>query len=90
MQWLTRCAEAALALAVVLALYRVVRGPHTADRIVGLDVIAFAAIGLLAAWFVETKEAGLLEGALVLGAISFLSTVALSRAIAQPEAPADG
>lgn len=84
---MTGGAGLALALVLGVALYRVLRGPHVTDRVLGLDLIAWAAIGLVALRFVETRQAGLVDGALVIGALGFLTTVALARAIEQLSGP---
>lgn len=82
MQSLARLvAAAALALTLALALARLWRGPHAVDRVVAMDLVSYAAIGLVALAFVETRQAGLIEVALLVGATSFLGTVALARAI---------
>ncbi len=84
---LTTIAAVAIAGTIVLALVRVLRGPRATDRVVGLDLIAYAVVGALALRFVTTQQAGLIDGALLISAISFLGTVALARAL---EAAASG
>lgn len=78
---LTTIAAVALAGTLVLALARVLRGPRATDRVVGLDLLAYAVVGALALRFVTTRQAGLIDGALVISAISFLGTVALARGL---------
>lgn len=68
-----------LALTVVLAGARLVRGPSLPDRVVALDLIATLCMGMIAVYSIATENAVLLDAAIVLALISFLGTVAFAR-----------
>ena len=70
-----------LAVAVLLAFVRLVRGPTLPDRVVALDLIATLMIGIVAVYAIATHEAVLLDLAIVLALISFLGTVAFAHYI---------
>ena len=70
-----------IALAVALCLYRVIKGPSMPDRVVALDTITFyliAAIGIISALL---KTYAFLGAILLLGILSFIGTIALSKFI---------
>ena len=70
---------AVLSLAAVLAFVRVVRGPTLPDRVVGIDLIATVAVGVLGVCAIAFEQPALLQPALVLGLVTFLGTVAFAR-----------
>lgn len=72
-------ALALLALSLVLALYRVARGPSLADRIAALDLVVFVSIGITSGIAVVLEEVELLDVALVIALTSFIVTIAAAR-----------
>jgi multicomponent Na+:H+ antiporter subunit F len=68
-----------LALAVMLAVYRLVRGPNVPDRVVALDLIATLVMGMMAIYAIATNAAVLLDLVIVLALLSFMGTVAFAR-----------
>jgi len=76
---------ALLGVAVVLAFWRLVRGPSAPDRIVALDLIAGVAVGVIAVYTALTGERHLLRVAMGLALISFLGTVAIARYLEKKE-----
>lgn len=64
--------------ALLFAVVRVLRGPSTPDRVVGLDLSAMIVVGLMAVYAIMYDEPSLLSGALVLGLLTFLGTVAIA------------
>jgi multicomponent Na+:H+ antiporter subunit F len=72
-------ASGMLALAVVLAFVRVLRGPTLPDRVVAFDLMTTLAVGIMAVYTVSTDETVYLDVAIVLALISFLGTVAFAR-----------
>lgn len=74
-----------LALAMVLAFWRLVRGPSAPDRVVALDLIAGVAVGMIAVYTVVTGERALLRVAMGLALISFLGTVGVARYLEKKE-----
>ncbi|HEY8353385.1 MAG TPA: K+/H+ antiporter subunit F [Methylophilaceae bacterium] len=72
-------AYAMIALAMVLCLYRIVRGPGTPDRILALDTLYVNAIALLVLLGIDAGNPAYFESALLIAAMGFVGTVALSR-----------
>lgn len=64
-----------LGISLLLLLYRLITGPHMADRVVALDLINTIGIGIIATYAVATEESNLLDVAIVMALISFLGTV---------------
>lgn len=71
--------QGVLALSLMLAFVRLVRGPSLPDRVVALDLIAVIVVGMIAVLQIQTREPLLLDSAIVLALIAFLSTVAFAR-----------
>lgn len=71
----------ALAGALVLCLFRLVRGPSLPDRIVALDLASLVAAGLICVQAVARNSSILLLAAVVLTLLAFLSTMAFARYI---------
>jgi multicomponent Na+:H+ antiporter subunit F len=72
-------ASGLLLLGFALSLFRLWRGPSTADRVVALDLIAYHVIGVSALLALRARNIGLLAPALVLALLAFLATVAFAR-----------
>lgn len=70
---------AILALALLFAVLRLLRGPSVADRIVALELVASVTVGIIAAYAVFERVESALDVALVLALTGFLATIALSR-----------
>ncbi|AUD13202.1 MULTISPECIES: Na(+)/H(+) antiporter subunit F1 [unclassified Planococcus (in: firmicutes)] len=66
-------------LAILLALYRIIRGPSMPDRVVALDMIGVNLISAVAVFSVFLKTHVFLEVILVVGILAFISTIALAR-----------
>lgn len=79
--WTIYLTLAALALSILGALFRVLRGPSLADRVVALDLVAYLAMGFLTTYAVFVGEHTFIDVALVLGLLAFLGTVAVARYI---------
>ena len=80
-----------LALAFLLAVARLVRGPSLPDRVVAVDLMTAFSIGIMTVTGIALNESALIQPALVLAFVSFLATVAfafyVSRAARGSEAP---
>lgn len=76
-------ASVMLAVAVVLAFIRVLRGPSLPDRVVAFDLMTTLAVGIMALYSIATEETVFLDVAIVLALISFLGTVAFARYLEQ-------
>ncbi len=68
----------ALALALVLAGWRMVRGPSFADRFIALDMLTAVAVGFAALTVVLTGRAAFLDIALGIALINFVATAAFA------------
>lgn len=76
-------AFAMLGLAAFLAFFRLVRGPSLTDRVVALDVLGLISVGVVAVAAISFDEGTLIDVALVLALIAFLTTVAFAHYIAR-------
>lgn len=79
MQWAVPAAAVLLAIAMLLNVYRLVAGPRTADRILALDTLYVNAAGLLVLFGLHTRSTLYFEAALLIAALGFIGTVALSK-----------
>ncbi len=70
---------ALLSVTTCIGSYRVFVGPTLPDRVIALDLVAFSAVGTIAAYAIATDEGTLLDVALVLSLLVFLGTVAFAR-----------
>ncbi len=64
---------------VVLAFFRLVRGPSLQDRVVALDFMTVAIVAFCGLAAVRYGTPAFLDVALVLALVGFLATVALAR-----------
>jgi multicomponent Na+:H+ antiporter subunit F len=76
---------ALLGLAMMLAFWRLVRGPSAPDRVVALDLIGGVSVGMIAVYTALTGERHLLRVAMGLALISFMGTVAVARYLEKKE-----
>ncbi len=72
-------ALACFALALLLNLWRLARGPLVADRILALDTMTINAIALIVLAGIRWDSALYFEAALMFAMVGFVSTVALCR-----------
>jgi len=70
---------AVLLLAIILGLYRLIKGPTNADRIVALDILTTATVVLIAflAWYFQRII--YLDIALIYAVLSFIAVIVLGR-----------
>jgi len=68
-----------LSIAMLLAMYRMIKGPSMPDRIVALDCIAVIAISIMVLYAIKTGEALFLDVAIAMALVLFLGTVAFAR-----------
>ncbi len=69
----------AIALAMLLALWRLLRGPTLPDRILALDTLYINSIALLILIDMRFSTTLFFEAALVIAMLGFIGTVALSK-----------
>lgn len=65
---------AVLGLTILLAIARLVKGPHTADRVVAADLVTSVAIAFISIFSIKTGETWILDVGLILGFAGFLGT----------------
>lgn len=70
---------AMIALALILNLYRLLRGPDLPDRALALDAMYVNSIALLVLYGIATASRFYLEAALLIALIGFVSTVAVAK-----------
>lgn len=63
----------------LLAMIRVVKGPHTGDRILALDTMVINAIGLIVLMGLSQGSRVYFEASLIIAMLGFVSTVAYAR-----------
>lgn len=69
----------AIALALAMSLWRLLRGPTLPDRILALDTLSINTIALLVLYGIRIGSTIYFEAALVIAMLGFVSTVALSK-----------
>lgn len=72
-------ASAAIALALLLNLYRLLRGPDTPDRIIALDTAYVNSIALLVLFGVQQDSTLYFEVALLMAMVGFVGTAMLAK-----------
>ncbi len=72
-------AFALMALALLLNLWRVVRGPDLPDRILALDTLYINSIALLVLFGISLDTAIYFEAALLIAMMGFVGTVAVCK-----------
>ncbi|SFP42409.1 K+/H+ antiporter subunit F [Tranquillimonas alkanivorans] len=70
-----------IALSLLLALWRLIKGPNTIDRVLALDTMIINGIGLIVIYGVSTGSKTYFESALIIAMLGFVSTVAYARFI---------
>lgn len=75
----TTVALACLLFAVTVAVYRVIRGPSWGDRIMALDFLTVNLAVLIVVLALRSGFESLLDVALLVSILGFLTTVALTR-----------
>jgi multicomponent K+:H+ antiporter subunit F len=78
-------AQVVLAMAMVCATIRLVRGPRAQDRILGLDTLYINAMLLLLTFGIRTGSTLYFELALVIALLGFITTVALAKFLLRGE-----
>jgi multicomponent K+:H+ antiporter subunit F len=78
-------AQVLIALAMIFAVYRLLRGPRAQDRVLALDTLYVDAMLLVLTFGIRTGTALYFEAALVIGMLGFVSTVALAKFLLRGE-----
>jgi multicomponent Na+:H+ antiporter subunit F len=78
---MTGAAYVALGLAATLFVFRLLRGPSLADRVIGIDGMIVCGMSLLIVRAMDTGRGAFLPAAVVLALVSFISTSVIARYI---------
>ncbi|RAK23151.1 multisubunit sodium/proton antiporter MrpF subunit [Anoxybacillus vitaminiphilus] len=68
-----------LSLAMLGFLYRVIKGPSVADRVMALDAMGITLAGMVAVVSVLLKTSAFLDVILLIGILAFVGTVAFAK-----------
>lgn len=85
LDWALLLSETMLACAMACASVRMIAGPRAQDRILGLDTLYVNAMLLLLVISIDTGSRLFFELALIIGLLSFVTTVALARFLLRGE-----
>lgn len=83
--WSIRFALGCYALASVLVLYRLIRGPRAQDRVFALDLLYFHAILVMLVLGILNQSDVYFEGALLIALFGFVSSLAMAKFILRGE-----
>jgi multicomponent K+:H+ antiporter subunit F len=74
-----------LAVAMALALTRMIRGPRAQDRVLGLDTLYVNSMLMVLTFGIRTGSTLYFEAALVIATLGFVSTAALAKFLMRGE-----
>lgn len=83
--WSVSAAQVMLALAMAAACWRLLYGPRAQDRVLAVDSLYLSGMLLLVTVGIRTESLFYFEAALVIGMLSFVSTVALAKFLMRGE-----
>jgi len=81
----TWIAQLALAIAMFLCTFRMIRGPRAQDRVLALDALYVCAMLQLVAFGIRSGTTIYFETALIIAMLGFVSTVALAKFLMRGE-----
>lgn len=76
LEFSTQFALVTLALALLSAVVRLMKGPSLPDRVVAMDLIGVLVVGLIVVLAASTGVRATLDGAMVIALVAFVATVA--------------
>lgn len=79
LEWALAFGFGALALALAMNLWRLIKGPGVADRILALDTMVINVIGLIVLAGIAGGSGTSFEAALLLAMVGFVGTVAYAK-----------
>ncbi len=82
---LVLAAQMLIGFAMVLAVYRLLRGPRAQDRVLALDTLYVNAMLLAVTFGMRTGTPLYFEAALLIGMLGFVSTAALAKFLLRGE-----
>ncbi len=78
-----------LVLSILLCLWRMIRGPHLADRVLAGDTMAMLVAGLVIVLAIKLDSALFYDAAIVVSVLGFASTVAFAQYIGARQKASD-
>ena len=63
----------------IFCLYRVIRGPSIADRMVGIDIFGILVVGICAILAIQTERSFILDIGIAWIILSFIGTLTLAK-----------
>lgn len=85
LSWSLLIAQILLGIAMVIAAFRMIRGPRAQDRIVAFDALYVNAMLLLLVFGIGTGSTLYFEAALVISLLGFIGTLALAKFVMRGE-----
>lgn len=79
--WVVRLGVLSIITGIVFSLYRMLRGPHLADRVLAGDVLALHVVALVILLTIYMRTTIFFDAALVVAIIGFASTLAFAQFI---------
>ena len=70
-----------ITIAMIVIIYRLVKGPNPSDRVIALDTIGVCLISLVGLFSIIVETSFFLEIILLLAILSFIGTIAFSKFI---------
>ncbi|WP_336278661.1 K+/H+ antiporter subunit F [Bartonella sp. CB175] len=83
--WGLFLSQSFLSLAMMLALFRLIRGPRAQDRVVGLDALYIITILLFLTFDIRSGTTIYFVAALIIGLLGSVSSIALSKFLIRGE-----
>lgn len=83
--WSVAVAQVLLALAMLCATFRLLRGPRAQDRVLGFDSLYISAMLLLLTFGIRSGSTLYFEAAMVIALLGFVGTVALAKFLMRGE-----
>jgi multicomponent K+:H+ antiporter subunit F len=85
LSWSITVAQCLLALAMMCATFRMLRGPRAQDRVLGFDTLYVSAMLLLVTFGIRSSATIYFEAALLIALLGFVGTVALAKFLLRGE-----
>ncbi len=83
--WAITFAQIMLAIAMTLALARMIKGPRAQDRVLGLDTLYVNSMLLILVFGIRTGNTLYFEVSMIIGILGFVATVALAKFLMRGE-----
>ena len=83
--WSVAVAQVLLALSMLCATFRLLRGPRAQDRVLGFDSLYISAMLLLLTFGIRSGSTLYFEAAMVIALLGFVGTVALAKFLMRGE-----